>query len=394
MQRSHHHAVVIVGAGQAACQLAISLRQKDYPGPIVLVGDEPFLPYSRPPLSKTYFNEGEPQRLLLRKAEFYEMNDIAVLTSSRVERIERARQAVVLSDGRRLGYGHLVLATGARNRLPPIEGADLPGVVALRGLDDADRMRGLAATARHVVIVGGGFIGLEAAAAFGAAGLRVTLLEAAGRLMARAVSPAVSDHFLRAHRDAGVEIHLDVAVRRILARPDGAAGAVELADGRTIVADAVLMATGVVPNAELAREAGLAVENGILADCFLATADPAISAIGDCAAVAQGPGGPHLRLESVQAAVDQAKCLAERLAGQPVPFARTPWFWSDQGPHKLQIAGLRDGADRTEVEPSSDPTRLLVRSYRGERLVCVETVNLPAEHMRARRALETETAAA
>jgi len=392
MAHNPNDTVVIIGAGQAACQLAASLRQKGYPGPIVMVGEEPFLPYNRPPLSKAYFKDGEPERLLLRKAEFYEANEIRVLTSIRADRIDRAGRSVLLADGQQLSYGHLVLATGARNRVPPIEGADLPGVIGLRGLADADRMRMLPQTARHVAIIGGGFIGLEAAAVFRGAGLRVTLFETAERLMARAVSPAVSDYFLQAHREAGAEIHLGVTIQRILARPDGGVRAVEMADGRIVATDAVLMATGVIPNTELAHEAGLAVENGILTDRFLATLDPHISAIGDCAAVAQGPDGPHLRLESVQAAVDQAKCLAERLTGQPLPFARIPWFWSDQGQHKLQIAGLRDDADRIEVDPSPDPARLLVRSFRGDRLACVETVNIPAEHMRARRVLETENA--
>jgi len=392
MAHNPNDTVVIIGAGQAACQLAVSLRQKGYPGPIVMVGEEPFLPYNRPPLSKAYFKDGEPERLLLRKAEFYEANEIRVLTSARADRIDRAGRSVLLADGQQLTYGHLVLATGARNRVPPIEGADLPGVIGLRGLADADRMRTLPQTARHVAIIGGGFIGLEAAAVFRGAGLRVTLFETAERLMARAVSPAVSDYFLQAHRQAGAEIHLGVTIRRILARPDGGVRAVEMADDRIVATDAVLMATGVVPNTELAHEAGLAVKNGILTDRFLATLDPHISAIGDCAAVAQGPDGPHLRLESVQAAVDQAKCLAERLTGQPLPFARIPWFWSDQGPHKLQIAGLRGDTDRIEVDPSPDPARLLVRSFRGGRLACVETVNIPAEHMRARRVLETENA--
>ena len=393
MQHNPHDTIVIIGAGQAACQLGASLRQKGYPGPITMVGDEPHLPYNRPPLSKAYFKDGEPERLLLRKAEFYETNAIDVLTSARAERIDRADRAVLLADGQRLSYGHLVLATGARNRVPPIEGADLPGVMGLRSLTDADRLRMLPQTARHVAIIGGGFIGLEAASVFRAAGLEVTLFETSERLMARAVSPAVSDYFLRAHREAGAEIHLSATIRRILARPDGGVRGVELAERRIVATDAVLIATGVVPNSELAHQAGLAVENGILTDCFLATSDPHISAIGDCAAVAQEPGGPHLRLESVQAAVDQAKCLAQRLTGQPLPFARIPWFWSDQGANKLQITGLRGGADRVEVEPSPDPARLLVRSYRGDRLACVETVNVPAEHMRARRVLETESAA-
>ncbi len=284
-----------------------------------------------------------------------------------------------------------MLATGARNRLLTIEGADLPGVMALRGLADADRMRLIAASARHVVIIGGGFIGLEAAAVFRAAGLRVTLLEAARRLMGRAVSAAVSDHFQRTHGAAGVEVQLETAVRRILAGPDGALVGVELEDGRAIAADAVLIAAGVVPNDELARAAGLPVDNGILANCYLATPDPHVSAIGDCARVEQGLGGPHLRLESVQAAVDQAKCLAARLTGQPEPFRKLAWFWSDQGPAKLQIAGLRDGVDRSEVEGEPDGGKLVVRSFSGDRLVCVETVNMPAEHMRARREMESES---
>lgn len=386
--------LLVIGAGQAASQLSISLRQGGYVGKIALIGEEPFLPYSRPPLSKAYFKDGQPERLLLRKQDFYDKNAIEIRTSARVTAIDRDARQVTLAGGEVLGYGHLVLATGARNRELPIEGADLAGVLMLRGLQDAERMRALADNARHVAIIGGGFIGLEAAAVFRAAGLQVTLLEAADRLMGRAVSPQVSQHFLSLHLGTGVDIHLQKPVRRILSDAHGKIAGVELGCGAIVDADAVLIAAGVVPNDDLARAAGLRIDNGIVTDCYLATSDPAISAIGDCANVQHGQDGPHLRLESVQAAVDQAKALAARLLGQPEPYRKSAWFWSDQGTAKLQIAGLRHGADRTEVAADQEPGKLLVRSYCGDRLVCVETVNMPAEHMRARRDLESETAPA
>ncbi len=382
--------VTVIGAGQAACQLAASLRQKGFSHAITLIGEEPYLPYSRPPLSKTYFKDGQPERLLLRKQAFYDSNDITVMTSTCVTGIDRNSQVLRLSDGRSLGYGQLVLATGARNRVLPIDGAQLAGVMGLRGLLDADQIRHITDMAKNVVIVGGGFIGLEAAAVFRAKGLHVTVLEAASRLMERAVSAPVSQHFLDAHRLSGVQIHLHASVRRILSGPGKTARGVELQDGQTIPADAVLIAAGVVPNVELARDAGLAIDNGVLTDCYLRTSDPMISAIGDCANVSQGLSGPSLRLESVQAAVDHAKCLAEGLTGSPVAFSKTPWFWSDQGDHKLQIAGLRTGADRTDSDTGADGGRLMVRSYAGDRLICVETVNLPGEHMRARRDFDAE----
>ncbi|MDF3608114.1 FAD-dependent oxidoreductase [Paracoccus sp. DMF-8] len=394
MSENAPDSVVAIGAGQAASQLAISLRQGGYAGRIVLIGDEPFLPYSRPPLSKAYFKDGQPERLLLRKQDFYDKNAIEIRTSARVVSIDRDARQIRLAGGEVVDYGHLVLATGARNRVLSIPGADLAGVLMLRGLQDADRMRSLAGSARHVAIIGGGFIGLEAAAVFRAAGLRGTLLEAAGRLMARAVSPQVSDHFLSLHRAAGADIHLQETVRRILPDAGGKVAGVELGCGTIVDADAVLIAAGIVPNDDLARDAGLRIDNGIVTDCFLATSDPAISAIGDCANVQHGPDGPHLRLESVQAAVDQAKNLAARLLGQPEPYRKSAWFWSDQGTAKLQIAGLRHGADRFDTGADPDAGKLIVRSYRGDRLVCVETVNMPAEHMRARRDLESETAPA
>lgn len=386
--------VIVIGAGQAASQLAISLRQGGYAGRIALIGDETFLPYSRPPLSKAYFKDGQPERLLLRKQDFYDKHAIKIRISTRVTAINRNTRQVILAGGDVLDYDHLVLATGARNRVLPLEGVGLDGVLMLRGLRDADRMRSLAESARHVAIIGGGFIGLEAAAVFRAAGLRVTLLEATERLMGRAVSSHVSDHFLSLHRAAGADIHLQKPVRRILSDAKGKVAGVELGCGRVIDVDAVLIAAGVVPNDDLARDAGLTVDNGIVTDCFLATSDPAISAIGDCANVQHGRDGPHLRLESVQAAVDQAKNLAARLLGRPEPYRKSAWFWSDQAAAKLQIAGLRHGADRADIGTDLEPGKLIVRSYCGDRLVCVETVNLPAEHMRARRDLEAENVTA
>ncbi len=368
--------ILVVGTGQAACQLAASLRQEGFAGPITLAGDEPGLPYQRPPLSKGYMADGRAERLLLKPAAFYADNAVEVLERTRVTAIDRAAREALTEDGARLGYDHLVLATGARNIVPRVPGADHPSVVELRSLAHAEAIRGRMVEARRVVVIGGGFIGLEFAAVARKAGLEVTVIEAADRLMARAVSPEISARFLEAHREMGTDIRLHAPAAAI---EDGVR--VTLATGEAVTGDLVLVAVGVVPNAELAAASGLEVENGVVVDATLATSDPAISAIGDCAAV-PAPGGARLRLESVQAATDHARHLARRLArGDTSAYAAVPWFWSDQGDLKLQIAGLVAGADLRIARPD------LVASFTAGRLVALETVNAPGPHMAARRLL-------
>ncbi|WP_028713816.1 NAD(P)/FAD-dependent oxidoreductase [Paracoccus sp. J55] len=376
--------IVIIGTGQGGQQMAASLRQEGFQGEILMLGEEPGLPYQRPPLSKAYMANGNAAALLLKPASFYERSAIVLRDGVRVAAIDRAAREVVTGDGARHPYDHLVIATGARNAPPPIPGLDAPGVVELRSLADAERIRRRLAATRHAVVVGGGFIGLEFAAMARAAGVAVTVVEAAPRLMSRALSPEMADWFLTLHREMGSQVLLDAPVAGVLAGADGRASGVVLADGREVSGDLVLMATGVRPNSELAEAAGLACANGILVDATLATADPAISALGDVAAF-PGPLGRPLRLETVQAAVDHARHIARRLVGgASAPYAAVPWFWSDQGKAKLQIAGLLTGADRTVVlpQPEAAPVVLL---FRGGHLAAVETVNAAGIHMAARR---------
>lgn len=379
--------VVIAGAGQAGFQTALSLRQEGFAGRIVLVGEEPGLPYQRPPLSKAYIRDGRGERLLFRNADFFAASDIDYRPAHAVTAIDRHARLVTLSDGATLRYDHLVIATGARNRRLAMPGIDLAGVLDLRTLADAEAIRAALAEAGSVVVIGGGFIGLEIAATANAAGARVTVLEATPRLMSRVVSPAISEHFLAAHRGAGIDVRLDAFAAAILGDGNGRAAGVGLADGEEVAGELVLVAAGIVPNAELAETAGLTVHDGVRVDDMLLTDDPSISAIGDCASFPFGHDGVQLRLESVQNAVDQAKCVARRLVGRPERYRAVPWFWSDQGPDKLQIAGLTAGADDMVVGPTPDGAKLTVLCFRRGELVGVETVNAPADHMAARRLL-------
>ncbi|MBP7241266.1 FAD-dependent oxidoreductase [Amaricoccus sp.] len=372
--------VVIVGAGQGGFQAAASLRQDGFAGRITLIGDEPGLPYQRPPLSKAYMKDGEADRLLMKPAAFYERSEIDYRAATRAVEIDRAAGRVLTADGGAHAYDHLILATGARNFLPPIAGLDAAGVHGLRTLADAADLRARIADGGSAVVIGGGFIGLEFAAVARAAGVDVTVLEAAGRLMGRVVSPEVSAHFLALHEAMGTRVLLDARAEAV--EP----GAVLLADGRRIEAGMILLAAGVRPNAELAAEAGLAVANGVVVSDRLLTDDPAISALGDCACFPLA-GGRRVRLESVQAAVDHARHIARRLADlEDAPYGAVAWFWSDQGEHKLQIAGLALDADRHVAAPSP-PGRLIVLSLAGDRLVAVETVNAPGPHMATRKLL-------
>jgi len=380
--------VVIVGASHAGFQLAASLRQAGYDGGIVLIGDEPVLPYQRPPLSKDYLDGKIGFDLLLMRPEaFYRDHRIDFLPRTRVTAIDRAAGAVQLASGERLGYGHLVLATGARNRVPPLPGIELDGVCYLRTLAETDELRQRLATAEHVVVIGAGFIGLEFAAVARAKGKPVHIVELTDRVMGRVVAVPTSHFFAEAHRRTGVEFSFGAQAVRIAGHA-GQVDHVELASGERLRTDLVLVSIGVVPNGELAATAGLAVANGIVVDGQLLTADPAISAIGDCASFpCRHAGGNPTRLEAVQNAADHARCVADRIVGKPHPYTALPWFWSEQGKLRLQIAGLTTGHDRTVLRGNFEGGEFSVFCYRGGALVGIESVNRPADHAHARRIL-------
>ncbi|GJD96309.1 NAD(P)/FAD-dependent oxidoreductase [Methylobacterium iners] len=378
--------VVIVGAGQAGLQVAASLREAGYAGSVTLVGEEADLPYQRPPLSKAYLaGKTDAAGLALRAPGFFSEHRIEHRAGIRATAVDRARREVHVEGASPLPYEHLVLATGARVRPLPVPGADLEGVHALRSLADADRLKAALADAREIAIVGAGFIGLELAAICSARGLSVTVIEAAGRPMARAVSVDTGAFFRDAQAAAGVRFRFGAGVTAVEGE-GGRAVALALADGDRLAADLVLVGIGVIPNEEIAGEAGLAVGNGIHVDAFLATQDPVVSAIGDCARFpSRFADGAAIRIESVQNALDQGRCVAARIAGRPAAYDAVPWFWSDQGPHKLQIAGLPAPGDESVVRHAE--TGFSVFRFRDGRLTGVESVDRAADHMAARRIL-------
>jgi len=384
--------VVIVGAGQAAAQAVASLRTEGFTGDILVFGDEPYLPYQRPPLSKAYLgDEMTEDRLELKAPRFYTDQKAEIRTGARVARLLPADKAVELADGTRQPYSALLLATGTRARPLPVPGAELAGVHAIRGIDDVKRFRAACAPGARLVIIGGGYIGLETAAKAKKLGLDVTVVEGQPRLLARVACPTISDFARDLHTGNGVSILTGMGVAR-LPGTERVTG-VELSDGRVLPADLVLSAVGALPNAELAAEAGLAIENGVRVGPDTATSVPGIFAAGDVASFPSALYGRRVRLESVQNAIDQAKAAAKAIAGGSVAYDPVPWFWSDQHDVKLQIAGLLDGFDRTEVEGDVAAGRFSVRYLAGDRLLAVCSVNDPKSHMLARRALAAPVAA-
>ena len=378
--------VVIAGAGHAGFQLATSLRQLGFAERVCLINDEAHLPYQRPPLSKAYLKgEGRPDSLMFRPDKFYRDQNIELI-GDHAAFIDRAARRLVLESGSFLDYGHLVLATGARNRLLDIPNATLADVRYLRILDESEALRLRIATARHVVVIGAGFIGLEFAATARAKGLEVDVLELGTRVMARAVTAEISDYFQERHTAAGIRLHLGVQATSIESDGTDVTG-VSLSDGRHIPADLVVVGVGVLPNVEMAKEAGLPVAAGIIVDELLLTADPNISAIGDCALFASPRFGGSLRLESVQNATDHARCVAARLTGDAKPYDGQPWFWSDQGDDKLQIAGLTTGYDRVVVRGDRAARSFSAFCYKQGVLVGVESVNRAADHVFGRKVL-------
>jgi 3-phenylpropionate/trans-cinnamate dioxygenase ferredoxin reductase component len=384
--------VAIIGAGQAGFQAAASLRDTGFAGRVLLIGDEPVLPYQRPPLSKSYLaGQSGIDDLWLRPAEFYAKQQIDLVYGDAVTAIDRVQRRLHLASGINISWDHLVFATGAGCRPLAVPGAELEGVLTLRTLADANDLRQRLEEAREVVVVGAGFIGLEFAAVALARGTAVHIIEVTQKPMGRVVSDPVSRFFTEAHIGWGAEVALGTGVVRILGASGRVAG-VETTDGRLIPADLVLICIGVIPHAEPARVAGLTVDDGIVVDEYLVTSDPVISAIGDCANFPTPFAPARVRLESVQNAVDQGRCVADRLAGRPMPYQKVPWFWSDQGDLKLQIAGITMGHDTSVLRGDPADRGFSVFCFRGGRLIGVESVNRTADHVVARRLLAGDPA--
>jgi len=372
--------VVIIGTGQAGVEAASALRAQGYDEPILLIGEENDLPYQRPPLSKEYLlGKLDAARLPLRAEAFYEKHRIDVLTGQRVTVAGVEMKRIRMKSGGVIPYDFLIFATGARNRTLAVRGSER--ALYLRTKEEADAIRERLAAAGSVVVIGGGFIGLELAAAASLQGKQVAVIEAAPRLMARAVSPVLSDFFRDVHRQAGVEIVLGKGVEEI------ESDAVRLTDGTRLGADVVLAGIGVTPNLELAQDAGLAVGNGIAVDELLCTSDPAIFAVGDCAEFPSVFAGGRVRLESVQNAVDQAKCVARSITGKPAPYRDVPWFWTDQFDIRFQMAGLSGGYDRVALRGAPESRKFSAFYFRAGRLIAADSVNRAGDHIAVRKLL-------
>ncbi|WP_141015436.1 NAD(P)/FAD-dependent oxidoreductase [Nocardioides sambongensis] len=381
--------VLIVGGGQAASQLAVSLRERGYDQPIRIVGEERNGPYQRPPLSKAFLaGKADAETLEFRSVDFYAREHIEVVTGERIVDVELGDDggAVRSASGSSFSFDQLVLAVGAEPRRLEVPGHDLDGVVYLRDVDDAEDLKARMGTCRDVVVVGGGFIGLEAAAVARTRGHRVTVLEAGSRLLARAVAPEMSEFYRAAHERRGTRVVLGASVERFVG--DERVRHVELSDGELVDADLVIVGIGVVPRTAIAEQIGLMCDGGILVDAYGRTSNPRVLAAGDCTVSVHPRGnGSAIRLESVQHAVDQAKCVAATLVDQLEPYESVPWFWSDQDTLKLQIAGLSTGYDQVVVRGSVQDEKFALFYYRDGVLIAADAVNSPRDFMAVRRAL-------
>ncbi|RUX30717.1 NAD(P)/FAD-dependent oxidoreductase [Mesorhizobium sp. M2A.F.Ca.ET.042.01.1.1] len=378
--------VVIVGAGHAGVQAAASLREEGYEGPVVLIGDERELPYHKPPLSKTFIKDLEAKPQPLRGEAFYSGNTIDYRPGVRIDSIDARAGRLNVAGGGTLGFDRLVLATGSRPRLLKLDGAGLAGVVSLRSLADARLIRELSAQSEDVVILGGGFIGLEIAATLRAAGRNVTVVEAVDRLLGRAVAPIIAAHVRQRLEAIGVRILTGTTIAR-LEGDSGRVSAAITSSGKRLPAQMVIIGIGVVPNVELAEAAGIAVANGIRVDQHMQSSVPEILAIGDAAAYRHWFTGGNVRLESVQNATDQARLAARTILGHVEPFTAVPWFWSDIGDMKLQMVGLTQGGDSHVVLGDLAENKFSIYHYAGDRLLGIESVNRPADHMLGRKML-------
>ena len=378
---------IIIGAGQAGLQTIISLRQGGYDGDITLIGDEAFLPYQRPPLSKAYLSgKMERERLFLKPDDFFTDNNVTLYLETRVETIDRTDKSVTMADGATLSYDKLVFATGSRPRLLDLPGRALGNIFDLRGMADIDAMQPHFIAGKRLVVIGGGYIGLEAAAVAADMGLSVTVLEAAPRLLARVAEPEISDFYDRIHKDHNVTITTDSRIEGFAG--DDTVSGVTMADGSVIKADLVITGIGILPNIEIADAAGLDIENGIVVNDLGQTSDPDIFAAGDCTFHPNNVLGRTLRLESVPNAIEQGKAVASAICGAPKPYHQVPWFWSDQYDIKLQIAGVPLEVDKKVLRGDDTGNSFAWFYFTGDKLTGVTAVNRPAEFMAGRMLIE------
>lgn len=374
---------LILGGGQAGAQAATSLRQEGFGGRILLIGAEPLLPYQRPPLSKAFLAGELPrERLLIKPEAFYQQADVEPVLGVAATTLDAQAKRLTLGNGEQLAFDQLLLATGGRPRQLDCPGADHPRLHYLRTVADVDQLRPAFVAGARLVIIGAGYIGLEVAAIAAKHGLRVTVLEAAPRALARVTSPEVSEFFQRIHAEAGVEIRCNTGVARI----EGTANLARVItdDGEGLDAELVLVGIGLLPNVELAQAAGIACDNGILVDELGNTSAAGILAAGDCANHPNAIYGCRFRLESVHNAIEQAKTAAATMAGKHKPYAQVPWFWSDQYDIKLQTAGMNRGYDSVVVRGDPATRSFAVFYLQTNRLLAVDAINRPAEFILAR----------
>ena len=376
--------LLIIGAGQSAIQCISTLKKEGYSGSITLVGEEEHLPYQRPPLSKGFLEDSlNKERLYFKKLEFFTENKVQLYLGLSAEKLEIDNQKVYLSDNSELEFDKLVFATGSRVRYLDFPGSELKSIFYLRDLDDAEAIKKDLETSENLVIIGAGYIGLEAAAIAAKKNKKVTIIEMADRVMNRTVDPQISEYYLNLHKSYGVKFHFNTSLETINKVSDSLE--VVCSDGTEVKADSVLIGAGVVPNIELAEEAGIYCDNGIIVDEFGQTNFKNIYACGDCTNHPNKILNKNLRLESVHNAMEQAKTVASSVMNNPMEYNQVPWFWSDQYDHKLQIVGLSGDHDLVTMRGNTNDAKFMLFYTKDEELIAVDAINNPKEFLISRK---------